>query len=207
MERLVFVPLSVGKLLFTRKKGLDGVDIRLTTETEIDMTRERLLNKFPHMTIESWENIHEGLFQAMRMERIGAIVVLSLIILVASFNLTSTLVLVTIQKIREIGILRAVGATTGTIRSILIKQGFMIGGIGAAVGLGASFLVVIVQVNLGFLRLPEDIYFMKNLPMILTVKDVILVPFIAIILISISSGLAAQRAVLIQPKDAVHLEK
>jgi len=141
------------------------------------------------------------------MERIGAIVVLSLIILVASFNLTSTLVLVTIQKIREIGILRAVGATTGMIRSILMKQGFMIGGIGAAVGLGLSFLVVIVQVNFGLLRLPEDIYFMKNLPMILTIKDVILVPSIAIILISISSGLAAQRAVLIQPKDAVHLEK
>ena len=206
-DRLVFVPLSVGKFLFTRKKGLDGVDIRLTAETEINMAREWLLNKFPHMTIESWENIHEGLFQAMRMERIGAIAVLSLIILVASFNLTSTLVLVTIQRIREIGILRAVGATTGTIRSILIKQGFMIGGIGAAVGLGVSFLVVIVQVNFGLLHLPEDIYFMKNLPMILTVKDVILVPFIAIFLISISSGLAAQRAVLIQPKDAIYMEK
>ncbi len=83
----------------------------------------------------------------------------------------------------------------------------MIGGIGASVGLGLSFLVVIVQVNFGLLHLPEDIYFMKNLPMILTVKDVILVPFIAIILISISSGLAAQRAVLIQPKDAIYMEK
>ena len=206
-DRLVFVPLSVGKLLFTRKKVLDGIDIRLTAETEINVIRERLLNRFPHMTIESWENIHESLFQAMRMERIGAIAVLSLIILVASFNLTSTLVLITIQKIREIGILRAIGATTGMIRSILIKQGFMIGGIGAAVGLGLSFLVVIIQVNLGLFRLPKDIYFIDNLPMILSVQDVILVPFIAVVLISISSGLAAQRAVLIQPKDAVHMEK
>ena len=206
-DRLVFVPLSVGKLLFTRKKVLDGIDIRLTAETEINVIRERLLNRFPRMTIESWENIHESLFQAMRMERIGAIAVLSLIILVASFNLTSTLVLITIQKIREIGILRAVGATTGMIRSILIKQGFMIGGIGAAVGLGLSFLVVIIQVNFGLFRLPKDIYFIDNLPMILSVQDVILVPFIAVVLISISSGLAAQRAVLIQPKDAVHMEK
>ncbi len=100
----------------------------------------------------------------------------------------------------------AVGFWQTAVHDLLLLH-FMIGGIGASVGLGLSFLVVIVQVNFGLLHLPEDIYFMKNLPMILTVKDVILVPFIAIILISISSGLAAQRAVLIQPKDAIYMEK
>lgn len=207
-DRIVFIPLKYGKQLFIRKKLVDGYDTRLVNRNNVDVTKKELRSYYgSNARIESWEDIHEGLFNAMRMERIGAIIVLSLIVLVAAFNLTSTLVLVTYQKIREIGILRTLGASAKVIKSIIIKQGIIIGGVGAVVGLVISVGIVILQNQLGFLPLPQDIYAFDKLPMVLTVWDVILVPIIAFLLIILSSYIAAQRAMLIEPKEAVHLEK
>jgi len=207
-DRIVFIPLQYGKQLFLRKKSVDGYDTRLVNRDNVDMLKEDLSLQFEnYVRIESWEDIHQGLFNAMRMERIGAIFVLSLIILVAAFNLTSTLVLVTYQKIREIGILRTLGASANVIKSIIIKQGIIIGGVGAIVGIVLSVGIVISQNYFGFLPLPKDIYAFDKLPMVLSIWDVILVPFIAILLIILSSYIAAKRAMLIEPKEAVHLEK
>ena len=207
-DRIVFIPLKYGKQLFLRKKSVDGYDTRLVNRNNIDVTKEELRSHFgSNARIENWEDIHEGLFNAMRMERIGAIIVLSLIVLVAAFNLTSTLVLVTYQKIREIGILRTLGASANVIKTIIIKQGILIGGIGAVVGIVLSVGIVILQNYLGFLPLPQDIYAFNKLPMVLSVRDVIIVPFIAFLLIILASYIAAKRAMLIEPKEAVHLEK
>ncbi len=207
-DRIVFLPLKYGKQLFLRKKSVDGYDTRLVDRNNINAVKKELQSQFgSNARIESWEDIHQGLFNAMRMERIGAIFVLSLIILVAAFNLTSTLVLVTYQKIREIGILRTLGASAKVIKSIIIKQGIIIGGVGAIVGLFLSVGIVVLQNYYGFLPLPQDIYAFNKLPMILSVWDIILVPFIAFLLIILSSYIAAKRAMLIEPKEAVHLEK
>ncbi len=207
-DRIVFIPLKYGKQLFLRKKSVDGYDTRLVDRENIDTVKEELRSQFDSSArIESWEDIHQGLFNAMRMERIGAIFVLSLIVLVAAFNLTSTLVLVTYQKIREIGILRTLGASAKVIKSIIIKQGIIIGGVGAIVGIVLSVGIVILQNYYGFLPLPQDIYAFNKLPMILSIWDVILVPFIAFLLIILSSYIAAKKAMLIEPKEAVHLEK
>ena len=207
-DRIVFIPLKYGKQLFLRKKSIDGYDTRLVTRDEVSLLKVDLRSSFEEdVRIESWEEIHQGLFNAMRMERIGAIIVLSLIILVAAFNLTSTLVLVTYQKIREIGILRTLGASASVIKSIIIKQGIIIGGIGAVVGIVLSVGIVILQNYFGFLPLPQDIYAFNKLPMVLSGWDIIVVPLIAFLLIILSSYIAAKRAMLIEPKEAVHLEK
>jgi len=207
-DRIVFIPLRYGKQLFLRKKSVDGFDTRLVDRDNVDILKEDLSSQFEdNVRIESWEDIHQGLFNAMRMERIGAIFVLSLIILVAAFNLTSTLVLVTYQKIREIGILRTLGASANVIKSIIIKQGIIIGGVGAVVGIALSVGIVISQNYFGFLPLPKDIYAFDKLPMVLSVWDIIIVPLIAFLLIILSSYIAAKRAMLIEPKEAVHLEK
>jgi lipoprotein-releasing system permease protein len=207
-DRIVFIPLKYGKQLFLRKKSVDGFDTRLLDRDNVDILKEDLRSQFEDdIRIESWEDIHQGLFNAMRMERIGAIFVLSLIILVAAFNLTSTLVLVTYQKIREIGILRTLGASANVIKSIIIKQGIIIGGVGAVVGISLSVGIVISQNYFGFLPLPKDIYAFDKLPMVLSIWDIIIVPLIAFLLIILSSYIAAKRAMLIEPKEAVHLEK
>ncbi len=207
-DRMVFLPLELGRKMFVRKKQLDGLDIRSNaTENIVPVKNEIAAVLPPSSKIYTWAELHEGLFQAMKMERIGAMIILSLIVLVAAFNLTSTLVLVTYQKIREIGILRTIGATAGDIYMVLIKQGLMIGGAGALAGIAISLAIIGIQNHYGIFPLPEDIYFMDRVPMILRASDLIIIPGIALALIVLSSVVAARRAMMIQPKDAVHLEK
>ena len=207
-DRLVYIPGTVGSALFTRKKGLDGIDLRIKPEAEFPAVLRQLNSLLPP-TIKgrSFTELHEGLFQAMRMERLGSLAILSLIILVACFNLASTLVLVSYQKIREIGILRTLGTSGKGIQRIILAQGFMVGGAGLAAGLILGLALVFVQQQVGIFPLPEEIYFMNKVPMVLSPRDVVVVPLIAVSLIFVSAYLASRRAVLIQPKKAVHMEK
>ncbi|MFH1852374.1 MAG: FtsX-like permease family protein [Candidatus Neomarinimicrobiota bacterium] len=207
-DRTVFIPLSAGTQLFTRKQGLDGVDLRFLPLSDFEWQRRWIDDLLPAgVHSESWSEMHQGLFSAMRMERIGAVVVLSLIVLVASFNLASTLVLITYQKIREIGILRTMGVPVRGIRNILLVQGLIIGGLGAAAGLVLSLLLVLLQQLTGIIPLPSEIYIIDALPMLLYWHDLAAVPAIAFVLIILASIIASRRAVSIKPKDAVQLEK
>jgi len=204
----VFISQEAGRRLFTRNKGLDGIDIRLKENYDPDEFIDQITRSISKTThIETWASMHSGLFSAMRMERIGAMIILSLIILVAAFNLTSTLVLVTYQKLREIGILRTLGATKKFIRLIIMKQGTMIGGIGAGVGTLSGLLIVFIQQKYGIFPLPEDIYMISQVPMVLYFRDIIFIPGVAFIMIIAASWIASKRAVKILPKDSLPLEK
>jgi lipoprotein-releasing system permease protein len=207
-DRLVYVPTTVGRTLFTRKTGWDGIDLRLAPQAELTEVVGRLKSLLPPtVKVRSFTELHEGLFQAMRMERLGSLAILSLIILVACFNLASTLVLVSYQKIREIGILRTLGTSAAGIQRIILTQGFMVGGAGLVAGLMLGLGLVLLQQRVGIFPLPEEIYFMNKVPMVLFPRDVVVVPLIAVSLIFVSAYLASRRAVLIQPKEAVHMEK
>ena len=95
---------------------------------------------FPDSKLETWKDLHSNLFSAMKLERIGSLIVLSLIVLVGCFNLSTTLMLVTIQKIKQYGILSTLGVTKKTIRNIVLKQGFFTGSIGILFGLSTGLL-------------------------------------------------------------------
>ena len=207
-DRVIFLPLQLGEKLFTRKKGLDGIDVRLQDSEKADELKRYFRRILPGgISIKSWADLNSSLFNAMRMERLGTMAVLSLIVLVACFNLMSTLVLVTYQKIREIGILRTLGTTARRIQSIILIQGIMIGGIGAVVGIAASLLLVAVQNQFGLFPLPEEIYFIDKLPMVFKAVDLMAVICISFVFILISSAVASSRTLKINPKEAVYLEK
>lgn len=207
-DRMIFIPREEGRKLFSRKRTIDGIDLRQSNaKNQPDIRREIEANLPAGTRTSNWAELHQGLFSAMRMERIGAIIVLSMIVLVASFNLASTLALITYQKIREIGILRTMGVSRQGIRDILLVQGLIIGGLGASAGLGLSLLVVLIQQQTGIIPLPAEIYIIDSVPMILHWHDLALIPLIAFSLIIFASLIASKRAILIQPKNAVQMEK
>lgn len=207
-DRMIFMPIKLGERLFIRKKGFDGIDIRLNKSENAPELKRYFRRILPGgISIKSWADLHSGLFNAMRMEKLGTMAVLSLIVLVACFNLMSTLVLVTYQKIREIGILRTLGTTARRIQGIILIQGVMIGGIGAAIGIVISLTTVVAQNRHGIFPLPEEIYFIDKLPMAFKAMDLIVVICISFVLILISSAVASSRTLKINPKEAVYLEK
>ena len=206
-DRIVFISEEIGKKLFLRKQNYDGIDIRLKDRNDLSYLKYDLENKYINFSINTWEDLHKSLINAMKLERLGALAVLCLIILVSSFNLVSTLVLVIIRKIREIGILRALGSTNRDIRKIILFQGALIGGVGIFIGILASLIIILLQNRYGIIPIPSDIYFINQLPMIFYPNDVFVVMFISLIFIIISSFIASRQAIIIGIRDSLQWEK
>ena len=206
-DRVVFISEEIADRIFLRKKNHDGIDIRLRDRKKLSLFKSKLQNDYKKLSINSWEDLHKALVTAMRLERLGALAVLCLIILVSSFNLISTLVLVIIQKIRQIGILRAIGSSNKSIRKIILIQGILIGGVGVFIGIIASLLLITIQNIYGIIPIPSDIYFINQLPMIIKPNDVLIVMFISLIFITVSSLIASRQAIIIGIRDSLQWEK
>tara|TARA_Y100001934_G_C12335945_1_gene767587 strand:+ start:988 stop:2184 length:1197 start_codon:yes stop_codon:yes gene_type:complete len=206
-DRIVFINKEMGNRIFLRKKNYDGIDLRLIDRKNLSSIVLKIKNDFKNISVYSWEDLHKALINAMRLERLGALAVLCLIILVSSFNLISTLVLVIIQKIRQIGILRAIGVSNLDIRKIIVTQGVLIGGVGVFIGVLLSLLLIIIQNIYGVIPIPSDIYFISELPMIINLNDIFLVSFISLIFIIFSSLIASRQAVKIGIRESLQWEK
>ena len=206
-DKIAFIPEAVGRQLFIRKQGPDGMDIRLNENADVNAVASTIQNMYPHAKVETWGDLHAELFGAMKFERIGALAVLSLIIVVACFNLVTTLVLVIAQKVREFGILQVMGTPREMVRSIVMNQGAMIGGMGIGAGVLIGLLLTAIQNGFGIIKLPEDIYFTPYLPMDIFLSDVVTILAISVGMVLVSSMVAARRALVISPLEAVYLEK
>ena len=206
-DKVAFIPKKIGQKLFLRKDAPDGLDIRLHENSDIQMVVNMIKSNFPEATIKKWSDLHTELFNAMKFERFGALFVLSLIIVVACFNLITTLILVSAQKIRQIGILQVMGCSKKSIKSIIMNQGLMIGSIGIFTGSFIAIFFIKIQNNFGLIPLPEDIYFISSLPMDIYFYDIFTILSISFGMVILSVIIAAKRATMISTLEAVYLEK
>ena len=207
-QTYVFVPLGVGQALFKSMDTFDGIDFRLTSSARKDTMKALILSKAPAGAVVSgWEDMHQTLFQAMQMEKLGSMVVLSLIVIVACFNIASTLTMLVLEKIREVGILKTIGFSQVRIGNIFRLQGIFIGGFGLLLGGGLGLLFVLGQGRLGLIRLPETIYFVQSLPVAISLTDVITIFLIAVIIIALAVYFPSREARRLLPTEAIQYEK
>ena len=207
-QTYVFVPLGVGQILFKSMDTFDGIDFRLTSSARKDTMKALILSKAPAGAVVSgWEDMHQTLFQAMQMEKLGSMVVLSLIVIVACFNIASTLTMLVLEKIREVGILKTIGFSQVRIGNIFRLQGIFIGGFGLLLGGGLGLLFVLGQERLGLIRLPETIYFVQSLPVAISLTDVITIFLICVIVIALAVYFPSREARRLLPTEAIQYEK
>ena len=207
-QTYVFVPLGVGQALFKSMDTFDGIDFRLTSSAKKDTMKALILSKAPAGAVVSgWEDMHQTLFQAMQMEKLGSMVVLSLIVIVACFNIASTLTMLVLEKIREVGILKTIGFSQVRIGNIFHLQGIFIGGFGLLLGGGLGLLFVLGQERLGLIRLPETIYFVQSLPVAISLTDVITIFLIGVIVIALAVYFPSREARRLLPTEAIQYEK
>ena len=186
-NKYIFISNNIGKKLFHNISNLKSLDVKVKNSLEIDSIKKRLVSLLGSgKTIESWIDRNSALVSAIKMEKIGSIFVLSLIILVASFSMSSTLSLITIKKIKDIGILRLLGMKLGDIRKIIIFQTLIIGLKGLFWGMVCGVGLVSFQNFFNIISLPSDIYAMETLPMILTFEDIGVVFFINVFIIMVA---------------------
>ncbi len=207
-QTYVFVPLTSGQALFKATGDVDGIDLRLTDDADKAQLRETVISVLGgDVAVSGWEEMHQTLFQAMKMEKLGTVVVLSLIVIVACFNIASTLTMLVMEKIREVGILKAIGFSRSKISTLFRLQGILIGGIGLALGTGLGLLFVSGQERLGFIRLPEAIYFVHSLPVAITSGDVSAIVLIGVIVVFLAIHFPSREARKLIPTEAIQFEK
>jgi len=160
----------------------------------------------PQYRVVDWQEQNRNLFQALKLEKLGMSVILLLIILVAAFNIVSTLTMVVTDKTREIGILKAMGMTAGSVRRIFLVQGVVIGivgtGLGLALGLFAAFLVG----DLKLIRLDPSVYFIDHLPVAVDPLDVVLTVVASLAIAALATMYPARQASRLFPIEAIRHE-
>ena len=207
-QTYVFVPLTSGQALFKATGDVDGIDLRLTDDVDKTHMRETVISALGgDVAVSGWEEMHQTLFQAMKMEKLGTVVVLSLIVIVACFNIASTLTMLVMEKIREVGILKAIGFSRSKISTLFRLQGMFIGGVGLVLGTGLGLLFVSGQERLGFIRLPEAIYFVHSLPVAITSGDVSAIVLIGVIVVFLAIHFPSREARKLIPTEAIQFEK
>ena len=164
--------------------------------------------------IRSWYDMNHNFFQALKVEKSVMTILLALIILVAAFNIVSTLTMVVMEKTKDIGVLRAIGATRASIRKIFVIEGFSIGFFGILSGTVLGLLVAFnlnpisdfIKKTTGLEVFPSDIYFFDRIPAEVHPEDVVIVVFFAL-LASIFAGIyPAHRAAQLNPIEALRYE-
>ena len=207
-NKFVFIPKNIGTKLFTNKNQVNAFDIKIKNPSKIMVVKKDLMELLgENIKIESWKDRHSTLVKAMNMEKMGSMIVLSLIILVASFNMMATLSLITIKKIKDIGILRVLGSSVNDTQKVLFSQAIIIGGKGTVCGIIIGVGFVLFQNLFGFIKLPGDIYAMDILPMVLTIFDMVIIISISLILITIPGWFSARKVLNLKPIEAIRWVK
>jgi lipoprotein-releasing system permease protein len=207
-DRFIFMTLDDGKNLFRRKDAIDGFDLRVDTESSIKAVKEDLKTISDNkIEIFTWKDLNRSLVDAMKIERIATMIILSLIFLVSTFHLASSLTLISYQKIKELGILRVMGASGNSIINIIVNIGIRKAGKGMIYGTGIGLLVVIIQNKISFIKIPTDIYFVQSLPMEISFSEISSIVIISFSFIFLASFIIGRKISKINTMEALNWKK
>lgn len=206
-SNLVVVSLKAAQEFFGMKDSVTGLELKISDIYKAADVRERIqkLLGFP-FHVRDWMQMNKNLFSALKLEKFAMFVILVLIVLVASFNIISTLIMNVIEKQREIAILKAMGATNNGIMAIFMFQGFIIGLIGTFIGLVSGFILSYVLNTYQIIKLPPDIYYLSHLPVKMKLSDFLAVSLSAIIISFISTIYPAWQAAKLNPVEPLRYE-
>ena len=149
---------------------------------------------------------HKGLFRWMTLEKWGSFAILNLIILVAAFNIASTLIMVVLEKTRDIGILKSMGATAASITRVFIIQGSVVGILGTLLGCVIGYVLCWTQRTFEFIALPPDIYLIDALPVRVEPLDFASVALGSMLICVLAAVYPARKAAGLVPVEAIRHE-
>jgi lipoprotein-releasing system permease protein len=159
----------------------------------------------PELVVRDWREINKNLFSALKLERIATFLILSIEIIVASFCIVSTLLLMMAEKSKEIAILKALGATDGAIMRTFMTEGVIIGGIGTILGVSTG-LALCTGLSWFGLRLDPDVYYIDRLPINVSALDYGIVTLAALTICTLATIFPARQASQLRPVDGLRYE-
>lgn len=210
-----YLDLAQAQRLLGMEGLVSGIEVEVGSFDQARPAAEALRREFsfPHV-VRSWEDLFGSLLAALNLEKLGLFIVLGIIVLVAAFNIATTLIMVVMEKHRDIAILRAMGATSRSIMKIFILEGLIIGTLGTLLGtvlglvlaLNADPLIKGLERLLGVRIFDQAVYGMSRFPSVVNFGDVAAVVIVAMSISLLATIYPAWRAARMDPAEALRYE-
>jgi lipoprotein-releasing system permease protein len=203
----MFTSLEAAQKLGKLDSAVTGIEVR-TPSREVAQPVARRLQDSLGMGVrtEDWQSQNSALFEALKLEKKGMALILTLIILVAAFNIVGTLTMVVADKTREIGILRAMGMPAASIRRVFFLQGMIIGATGTAMGTALGLIVSYVIDHYGLIKIDSSVYFIDHLPVATQWLDLIIIVVASLAITAVATLYPARQAAELYPVEAIRHE-
>ena len=206
-SRFAYIDIEQAEASFDFEAATRGLGIKvhdIYKANEVDKQIQDLL-AYNHYWTNNWIRMNRNLFSYIKVEKILMFLLLTLIILIAAFNLIGMLTMVIMEKRSEIGILRSMGASSGSVMSIFMVQGTLIGAFGTVLGVTAG-LVVCALLREIEIDLPPDVYFINTLPVLVKGIDVLLVSGASMLISFVATIYPSWEACKMPPLDAIRYD-
>jgi len=205
---LVFVRMKTAQEMLGLNNQISAISVKLDNLDRAEEIKEELAKVLGYdYSLKTWMEMNANFFAALKLEKLTMFIILTLIILVASFNIISTLIVLVVDKTKDIGILKSIGMTSRDIKMIFTIQGLIIGFLGIFLGLGGGVLLCGLLKKYQFIKLPQDIYYIDRMPVSIELwPDITLVILAAIFITLISTIYPASKAAQLKPIEALRYE-
>ncbi|MCP4649146.1 MAG: ABC transporter permease [PVC group bacterium] len=204
---VVFISLFKAKELSETPNLVSGISVKLDDVYRAKKVKKAIQDElgFPYFT-RTWMDLNRNLFNALKLEKTAMFVILTLIVLVASLNIASTLIMMVMEKTKDVGILKAIGASGNSIRTIFTAVGITIGMIGTILGTAGGLGMAYILKTYKFIKLPKDVYYIDTLPVRIEYLDIFWIIAAALCISLIATFYPAYQAARLNPVEALRYE-
>jgi len=176
-SKYVYIPIEFARELLEYDTGVSSIEIKFAEEAEPRVVQKNVTKIFDKgFLVQNRYEQQEIYYKVMRSERLAIFLILTLILIIASFNIVGSLTMLIIEKERDVEILRSLGADNGLIRKIFIFEGWLISIIGALAGILLGFAICWLQQTYGLVKLRSDTLILNAYPVVMELRDFLIVP-------------------------------
>jgi lipoprotein-releasing system permease protein len=206
-SNLVYMDLSQAQKFFEMGQGVTGIEVYLKDIYYAPKLGTRIEASLgTTFWTRTWKDMYRNLFSALKLEKIAMFIILTFIILVASFNIIISLIMLVMEKSRDIAVLKALGATSDRIMRIFIVQGMLVGVVGTFLGAVGGIVGSTILAKYPIIELPTEIYTISTLPVSIEVSDVVIICVVALTICFLATLYPSLRAARLEPVEALRYE-
>jgi lipoprotein-releasing system permease protein len=202
-----FVSLEVGVRLLGKENPADFIELRLDDMFKAQQVVDTIVERFgAEYTPDDWADLNRSLFSALWLEKMAISITIGLIVMVAALNIIASLILLVMEKNRDLAILKTMGTSAASVRRIFMLQGLIIGVVGTAAGAIGGYILIYIFDRYKLIQIPIDVYQISYVPFTLQPQDFVIVVLSAILICFVATIYPSRLAAKLDPAVALRYQ-